>query len=276
MATASNLIGTIHPERSRWVQRLGRAGFAAKGVVYCLIGLFAAQAALGEGGHVGGAPEAVHSVGQQPFGQLLLILIGVGLLGYALWRLIDVAVDARGQGSSGVGLIKRFGDGVGALMNGGLAVIALELSSGKRRAPSGEPDTFVGRLLVQPFGEVLVAALGLSAVVVGVLQIRHGYKKAFMGELDVSRLSRGQQTFVERAGMIGLMARGVVFGVIGVFLIKAAIEHRPGSAVGVGGALRTIASQPWGLVLLLMVAIGLMAYGAFQIVTARYARLPAH
>jgi hypothetical protein len=275
MATrAPDFLSSAHPERSPWLQKLGRFGFAAKGVVYGLIGLFAAQAALGRGGQVGGGQETVRAVGQQPFGELLLVLIGVGLLGYALWRLIEAVLDTRHHGHSGRGLVKRLGYAGSGLMNGALAIVALQLAGGSSGRSSGEPDTFVGLLMQQPLGQGLVAAVGLGVIASGVFQIREGYTKRFMEEIDVSRLSAARRSWVVRSGMAGLIARGVVFAVIGFFLVKAALEHRPGSAVGVGGALQKIAAQPWGMVLLLIVAIGLVGYGLFHLLKAKYLRLP--
>jgi len=269
---APDFFPSAHPERSQWVQRLGRFGFAAKGVVYGLMGLFAAQAALGQGGQVGGGTDTVRTVGQQPFGKLLLILIGVGLLGYALWRLFEAALDTRHHGSSRQGLIKRLGYAGSAAVNGGLGVAALQLATGSGGRSSGEPDTFVGLLMQQPLGQVLIVAVGLGVIGSGVHQVHEGYTKHFMGEIDTSRLSMNARRWVVRSGMAGLIARGSLFVVIGSFLIRAALEHRPGAAVGVGGALQKIAAQPWGMVLLLIVAIGLMGYGLFQLIQAKYLR----
>ncbi len=257
------------------LQTLGRAGYAAKGVVYCLIGAFAVQAALGRGGQVGGPHEAVRTLGEQhQVGRPVLLAIGVGLLGYALWRVIEALIDPQGLGTSGKGLVQRMGNGIGALFNGALGVVALQLAGGRSPSSSGEPDTFVGHVMRWPHGEILIAAFGAVAVGVGVGQIVHGLKHGFLRELDLSQLSSKERKWITRSGTLGLVARGVVFGVIGIFLVKAALEHRPGSAVGIGGALRTIAAQPWGLVMLLAVAFGLVCYGAFQLMLARYARLP--
>ena len=271
---APDILHSTRPEQSPWIQKLARAGFAAKGVIYGLIGLFALKTAVGAGGQLGGTKDTVQAVGQGPFGKVLLVLIGAGLLCYALWRIVEAATDARNVGSSGKGLAKRIGYAGSGVVNGAVGVLALQMASGSRGSGGGGEQTYVSGLMAQPFGQVLVALVGIGALAFAVHQIKEGWKREFERKLETSRMSASTHTWATRAGMIGLIARGVIFGIVGVFLIKAALEHQPGEAVGIGGALHTVAAQPLGMILLLLVALGLMGYGVFQLVMAKYGRLP--
>lgn len=262
------------PENSGLLRKLARFGYLTKGALYAAIGVLAVLAALGEGGQVGGHGDVVRTAGHGPFGTVLLVVIGVGLLGYAAWRVVEAVLDVHADGRDGKGLAKRAGYLGSGLMNAAVGVLALDMVIGRGGAGGGgEPGTYVGKLMQEPAGAILLALVGVGFVIAGVQQLASGWTKKFTERLRMQELDYQKRRTVVRTGQVGLMARGVVFGIVGGFLVFAVVTHDPSEARGLGGTLQTIASQPFGTVLLLVVAAGLACYGLYQMVFAKYGRL---
>jgi hypothetical protein len=263
------------PHRSEMLRKLARFGYLAKGVVYALIGVLALLAAFGEGGQVGGGPEAVRTLAAQPFGMALCVAVGIGLLAYAGWRFAEAALDLRSEGTSSEGIAKRLGYAASGLMNGAVGVLALDIVIGSGSSGSGgdQTSTYVGKLMQSSAGSVVVALIGLGFVLFGLAQIAVGYKEKFVSKLHTQRMNETERKWTILVGKAGYIARGIVFPIIGIFLIQAVLQRDPSEATGLGGALRALAAQPFGQVMLVIVAFGLACYGAYQIVFAKYGRL---
>lgn len=259
------------PENNGWVRTLARFGFAAKGVVYVLIGALSLQAAFGGGGTAGGR-EAVGLLGEQPFGQALLFLVGTGLLGYALWREVLALKDPGHVGSDAKGTAKRVGWAVSGVISAGLALTAFQLALGQDTGGGGS-RTWVGKVMEQPFGGVLVGLAGLAVIGVAVQQFRKAMRSRFARDLSTQGMSPPERTWVFRMARVGLVSRGVVFSIIGAGLIKAALAHDPGESKGVREALSTVAGSPFGTALLVLVAAGLCAYGVYMFFCTKYSKL---
>ncbi|WP_437680094.1 DUF1206 domain-containing protein [Sorangium sp. So ce131] len=255
------------------MRTLARVGFAAKGLVYVLIGALSLQTALRGGGQTAGGREAVGVIGEQPFGQVLLFVVGIGLLGYALWREVLAIKDPGHVGHDAKGTAERVGWAVSGVVSAGLALTAFQLALGRDSGRGGGSETWVGTLMEQPFGGVLVGLAGAVVIGVAVAQIRKSMKCRFARDLDTERMSSPERTWVFRMARIGLISRGVVFGIIGSALIKAAIAHDPGQSKDVDDALATLATSPFGTVLLVLVAAGLCAYGVYMFFCTRYSKL---
>jgi Domain of Unknown Function (DUF1206) len=260
-----------------WLVPLGRAGFAANGVVYMLVGVLSAQAALGVGGETSDPERALVHIVQAPFGQIALAAVAIGLAGYAAWRLLQAFLDTDRKGTSPNGWAARIGYAVSGVIYLGLAGTAVGLLLGTADTDSANGDQAAqdrtALLLNQPFGRVLLAIVGLIVIGVGVAQIVTAWRTRFRDALDDGELDAQQRRWITWAGQLGYAARGVVLWLTGVFLIVAAVQGQPEEARGLGGALATLASQPSGPWLLGVVAIGLAAYGAFLLVQARYRRM---
>lgn len=256
-----------------WVERLARMGYAVKGVVYFLIGLLAMQAAFGWGGETTGAEGALKALERQPFGQIVLSLTAIGLFGYALWRLIQAWVDPDHRDSNSLKrIVQRAGYVISALTYGLLGWQAAQMVMGIVMQSSGENSAreWTAWLMSQPFGPWLVALVGLIVCGVGLFQIYYGMAAKFRKELKLHQMSRGETAWAMRSGRIGYSARGLIYLIIGNFLVWAAIQFNPNAAVDTEGALDKVAQQPFGAWLLALVALGLMAYAAFAFVQARY------
>lgn len=271
-AGAENTARQIAP----WIERLARVGYAAKGLVYVLIGGLAARAALGAGGRTtdsGGALTAIH---ESAFGTFTLVVVALGLLGYAAWRVIAAATDAEGKGNDAKGIANRVGGAFRGLLYVGLALQALRLvrgGSGSGSGGDGRAEDWTARLMAAPFGRWLVAAAALGIIAYAFYQLYRAYASKVRKHLDLGRLSAEAQRLVVAVGRFGIGARGVVFLVIGWFLLRAARQADASQASGMSEALRTLERQPNGKWLLALVGLGFVSYGLYEFVNARYRRI---
>jgi hypothetical protein len=256
-----------------WMERLARLGYATEGAVYALIGLLAAGAAFGTGGRATGQHGTFEVVAESPFGSVLLGLIAIGFLGYALWRSVQAIADPDKEGADVKALGKRVGYGVSAFVYAGLAFSAVGLILGTA-SDGRSPDDWTALLLSWPLGQLLAVSIGAAVIGVGLHELYQAYKAGFLEYLNLGEMGEKARKWIVRWGRLGIAARGIVFGVVGTFLIRAALEYDPQQARGLGGALQTLAQQPFGPWLLGAVAFGLIAYGLFMLGVARYRRIP--
>lgn len=263
-----------------WIEKLARFGFAAKGFVYFVVGLLALQAALGTGGKTTDTSGALGTIVHQPFGQALLALTTIGLLGYALWRMVQTLFDPEHQGepTTAKHIVQRLGYGFSAIAYLGLAFTAIGLILGSASNNGDSTADWTARLMAQPFGRWLVGLVGLGAIAVGLSYLYQAYKAKFQQHLNLLQMSPTERRWTKRLGQFGIGARGVVFAIIGIFLILAALRTNANEARGVGGALAALAAQPFGPWLLGTVALGFIAYSFYSLLEARYRQIqrPSH
>jgi hypothetical protein len=242
-------------------------------VVYVLTGILAVLTALGERSTTSGHVEAVQLLRGPEAGPVLLALVGAGLLGYALWRLVEAVLDPEGEGGGVVGVGWRIGGVASAVSHAALGLLALQWSLGWGSGSNEEASqrSRVAAALSEPWGAWAVAIVGIALIIAGLSHIREAVKADFRRKLRRDRMSAAAEAWVVGIGRFGLAARGVVFPIIGGFLIKAALQHDPSDSRGLGGALREIASQPFGTAMLLVVALGLVAYGIHALSLAVFA-----
>lgn len=258
----------------RWVEVLGRAGFAAKGIVYGLVGVLAVRVGLGAGGGAPGQKDALVRIGSAPLGSLLLIAIGVGLFGYAAYRAVQAIMNPERLGNDAKGIGERIACGASAVVHMGLGLSALRLVGGNS-GRGGEAATrgWTAKLMDQPFGPWLVALVGVAILIAAVSQFLRAYRASFMRKTKQEEMTPNTRRWLERLGRAGHAARGVVFTITGAFMLVAAYKVSPGEARGLGGALAMVARQPYGPWLLVIVALGLGAYGAYALALSRYRRI---
>jgi hypothetical protein len=265
--------GRAARKASPWIGRLARVGYVAYGVVYVLVGVLSVRAALGGGDRATGQEGALRQVLLAPLGKVLLGVIVVGLLAYAAWRLFQGFLDPEDEGRDAKGIVKRFDHVINGLFHAALAFSAGRLVLGSGGGGGGSPDDWTARLLAQPLGRWLAVIAGVVIVGAGLYQFYKAYKADFRDELKLGEMDARGETWAARSGRLGYAARGVVFIMIGVFLVQAALQTDSDEARGLGGALETLARQPFGPYILGVVALGLAAYGAFMFVVARYRRI---
>jgi hypothetical protein len=260
-----------------WVENLARCGYAAKGVVYVLIGMLALQAALGAGGKTTDTQGVLFTIAHQTFGRLILFLLGLGLGGYALWRLVMAGWDSENKGRDAKAVAQRIGYALSGLAYGGLAFTAFQLAWGVHRSGGGHSARYdwTARVLEHPLGGWLIALVGLIIIGVAFSALYKAYSAQFREHLKTGSMSRTETTWVTRAGRAGYAARGVVFLLVGWFFIRAALYTNAKETGGLDEALTTLARQPHGLWLLGIVAVGLIAYGLYGFCEAYYRRVDA-
>lgn len=252
-----------------WAERLFRIGLVAKAVLYATVGLLALGVAFDVGGRTTDTAGALQTLARQPFGRVLLVLLAVGLLGYAAWRTAQAVLDIDGEGDDAGGVAARIGAAGSALVHLGLMVLAVRLVADANAGGSSgrQEQQATAGVLDWPGGRWIVLAAAAIVIVVGAYNVHQGVTRGFM---DRMRVSGTRRRTVERVGVVGFVARGAVFGMAGVFLAKAAIEYDAEEAVGVDGALSRLADQPFGPVLLGVAAAGLIAYALTCLAWARY------
>jgi hypothetical protein len=262
--------GPVPHSRADKLEKLARAGYVTKGVVYAIVGVLAVQVAAGSGGKLEGSRGAIEAIARQPFGRALLVLTTIGLASYVVWRFIQAIWDVERKGSDARGIAKRLGYAASGVVYGALALMAGRVAFGQRAGAREPEQQWTARLMEQPAGPWLVALAGAIVLGIGVYQFYRVYELDFMKSYDLQRMSQSERRFAQRAGQWGLSARGVTFSLIGWFLIQAAIHHDPGEARGLGAALATLRAQPYGPWLLGLVALGLVAFGAYCFTNARF------
>jgi hypothetical protein len=255
---------------SKWIVRFGRLGYAAKGLVYIVVGVLATQAAIGSGGRTSDTRDALQTVGSAPFGMLALIIVAAGLLGYAAWRLISAATDAEDRGTDLSGLAIRAADAVRGLAYGSLGVWTLRYLMSRNASNSNQPRSVTRDLMGMPAGRWLVIAAGAGIIGYGFYQIYRAISGKFLKRLDLSSVSETMRSWIERFGKFGIAARAIVFGMIGVLVVRAGWTYDPSKAGGIKQSLDALSRQPRGGLILGLVAIGLVAFGLFQLATGRY------
>lgn len=265
---------------SRAVTILARLGYAVKGVVYVVIGFLAILLATGHGGGTtdqNGALQAIyHSPLGEDFGRVLMVVITVGLFGFALWSLIQALLDTEGKGRNAKGIIARTGYAGVALSYGLLGIVAYQIAttgSASTRNSTSTAQNWTGLLLKQPAGVLLVILVGCVVLGIAAYLFRRGYKATFSRYLNLATLDALARKGVITLGRLGNAALGVVFTIVGFFLVIAAVKHNPGDAKGLDAALSELLQQPFGPWLLAIVALGLLAYGGYSFAEARYRRV---
>ena len=259
--------------RSDWIERAGRVGLVAKAASYAIIGVLALQIPLGQGGAAADRQGVLHHIATESWGTVALIALAVGFAAYALWRFADAVFDRQNEGDDAKGLAKRAKSfGAGAVYASSAAA-AYALVRSTSSSSGGNESEETARVLDWPAGRWIVLAAAVAFVGDGIYNVYRGWTRKFRDRLDESRMHGSVRTWSMRSGIVGHIARGVVFAIIGVFLGKAAIEYDPDEAVGIDGALLKLVEQPYGKVLLGLVAAGLVAYAVYCLVEARYRRI---
>lgn len=261
-------------EVAPWIERLARLGFLAKAVLYVTIGALAALAALGEGGQAGpDSRGAMVALLRQPYGRALLGVIALGLFGYALWRIVEGITDPEGRGHGARGLALRARSLATAVLHGGLGYSALLLALGTGSGRGGGPQArhWTAQALATPGGITALYLVAAAFITYGAYQLVQAARSKLARQLALGRLSARARAWVVGTSRVGIAARGVVFGMVGVLLARATARRDPSEAGGIGDSLRelvTLGRWPFAAV-----AVGLIAYGVYQAINARYRRI---
>ena len=270
MSVATSLSSAVPGSPSAGIRALARFGFAAKGLVYLLMGILALLAATGQrGGQTADKKQAVQTLQDLPGGPVLLGFIAFGLLGYIIWRFTQALRDTENKGSDAKGIGRRIGYAGSGLLYGSLAWFAAQLAwSGNADGGNSSQQTLTAKVLSWPGGDWIIILVGLAIIGGGIYQIIRAYSGSFHKHVNTSDLPANQQNIVYRTGQIGYTARGIVMAIIGYFFVQAGRKSSANATGSTDEAFDLLATMGPGV--LGVVALGLMAYGLYMLVQARY------
>jgi Domain of Unknown Function (DUF1206) len=249
---------------------LARAGLAARGVIYILIGWIAILIAFRHSGHQANQEGALQLLAGTPFGLVSLWLLAIGFAGYALWRLSEAAFGVAGEGNGAGPRLKSLGR---AVVYAFLAYLTFKVIAGHAGNETRKQQDLTASILHHPGGQWLVGLAGLIVVIVGIALIVQGLRRAFLKYLMTSRMSPGVRQAVTRLGQIGVTCRGAVFALTGALIVDAAVTFKPAKSGGLDKALLTLRQQPFGEFLLLIAAAGLLIFGVYGLAEARWRKV---
>ncbi|MHB8469079.1 MAG: DUF1206 domain-containing protein [Gaiellaceae bacterium] len=262
--------GSEQALRSRGFEWFARSGFVARGAIYGIVGILAVKLALGDGGKTVNQQGAMETIAHQPFGKLLLILTAIGLAGYALWRFARAALGHGPEDRDSA--LERVAALASGIAYAALCVVAVEILLGSSGG-SGNAKRTAGGVLAWPGGRWLVGGAGVVLVGVGLYQGYRGVTTDFLDDSKTGQMSAAVKRWITGIGIFGHLARMVVFGLVGVFLVRAAVNYDAHQAVGLDGALATLAHASYGPLLLGIVATGLVAFALYSLSDARYRKI---
>jgi hypothetical protein len=265
-----DILPKIDAPKEKWADRFFRYGLIAKGVVYCLIGLITLFAAAGLSRHEAGKTDVLKFIYEQPFGTLLLVLIALGLFGYSMLRFFQAFKDIDGEGNGTHGIFARVGYAISGFVYLALAIYASKMIWAGRQGGGDSNQFILGRILTYPWGPWIIGLAGLIIIGNGIYQIYRAISGSFMKKIRLIRSNI--ETTVRRAGVTGYCSRGVVLIVAGYLVVHAAYTSNAREAKGTEGAFRFI-ENTFGTVLMAIVALGLVGYGIFMFVKAKYQRI---
>ena len=257
-------------EEGSWPQWMARAGLVTRGVLHGVVGLLALRLAAGDESGRADHKGALAAVVRQPLGRVLVLALAAGLLAYAGWRLLEAVLDPERKGA-----LKRVGYLARGLLYVGLfwTAVTLALPGGQGREGGRDQQDLTADVLGWPFGPALVVGAGLAVVAMGAWNLWQGLTKGFAKHLKAYEMTGSQRRWTCRIALVGHLARAVALGVAGGFLVRAGIRHDASTGVGLDASLRELLDAPYGPWLLALVAGGLIAFGAFQLVLARFRRV---
>jgi hypothetical protein len=259
--------------RSKPLKGLARAGFVARGVMYVLIGWIALMIAFGNAPASADNRGALEIVGSTTVGRFALWLLAIGFAGLALWRLTEAAFGGPEASEHKVGerLLVLFKACVYTFLS--YSTFRFALGSGAPKSSNSQSADLTATLLKYPGGQIAVVIVGLVLIGAGGYLIWQAWQRAFLKTLQTGQMTTRQRQLANWLGLIGGIARGLVFAGVGVFFIVAGAEHNPGKAKGIDATLRSFAHTPLGPLLLVLVAIGLVIFGCYSFVEARWRRI---
>ena len=262
----------IRRDSERWIEVVGRIGLATQGVLYGVVGLLALQVAAGRNDQAD-QRGAIEAVADQRFGRFLLLILTIGLALHCCWRLVLAARGGPGEDDTKA-VAKRIGELGRGLIYGSFTLVAAKIlvDAGGSSGGGGGGQTqkeAVGTVLDWPGGEVIVITVGVAVIGTGLWHASKLFTRSFLDDLDLSGRSEGSRKVITALGSLGFLARGLVFCMVGWFLVESALDDNPNHTGGLDAALRRLAESDHGPTLLRLVAVGLILFGIYRLVDAR-------
>ena len=281
-----NPVGQLARQHPGFV-KMGRAGWLAKGIVYLFAGVLAlmvaskasgwSDASSDTGNQEASPTGALKTIAHATGGPLLMWLLAIGMLIYAAWRLVSAAMSG---GTDAEAWAKRIGFVVSAIIYTTFAITAISLASSSPSADAGangnsKVTSITAKIMEHSGGRWLIGIVGLIVIGAALYRVKKGVQQDVNDELDLSGMSAERLRWTERFGRIGEIGRGVGIGLVGFFLLRAAMTYDANEATGLDGALRRLAENSWGVLVIVLVGLGFAAYGLFCTTTFTHRRLEA-
>ncbi|MFL5944014.1 MAG: DUF1206 domain-containing protein [Gaiellaceae bacterium] len=252
------------------MEKIARFGLLAQGVSFGLVAVLAIKLALGDGGKATDRQGALRAIAQDGIGRLIVIALAIGFGCYALWRLFEAVFGRKLESSKDESPWKRVGALGKAAIYGSLCAAAVSVVVGEGGGSGDEEKEATAGILGWPAGKWIVMGIAAGIGAAALWNLYRGISQRFLKQLKTGEMSSTVRRWATRVGVVGLIARGVVFGLIAWFFFDAAEDYNANKAEGLDGALRKLAGQDYGTWLLSIVAVGLLAYGVFCVIQARY------
>jgi hypothetical protein len=264
---------TIAPARraknSRVIHFIARIGFAASGLIHILIGYIAIRVATGAGGNEADQSGALAQLASTPGGIFVLWVVVVGLAALGLWLIVNAFVNPGTSGRKRAAhFLTNFAKGIVYLV---LAFTAYGFTQGGSTSSTSSTSSASRGLLAHPGGAVVVGLIGVGVFAVGIYLLVKGLRRSFKKDLSLPAGAAGRATIA--LGIAGYVAKAVALGAVGVLFVIAALSGNAAQANGLDQGLKSLAALPYGVVILVAVGIGFIAYGLYSFVRARYAKL---
>jgi hypothetical protein len=256
------------------LELLERVGYVVRGILYAVMGSLALGLALGIGGKATDQSGSLATLAGGPLGKGMLLAFAVGLGGYSLWGFVRAIFDPLHRGDDPPGIAERLGFVWSGIAYAGLAVFALEMFAGAA-SPGSQDSTraTIAKFFAYPAGHWAVVAIGLLSIGVGLWQFIEAKTARFKKDLKLEQMTAAEEKFVVGLGRLGMVSRGVTFTLVGWFILQAGLHRDPSRVQGFSGAFTYLLSQPYGHLLLGIVAAGFVALGLHSFAAARWIRL---
>jgi fumarate reductase subunit D len=256
------------------LELLERLGYMVRGALYAVMGLLALKIVFSvAGGQTTDLTGSLVALIQNPYGKLVLIVAAIGLAAYSLWGFTRAIYDPLHRGSDASGYMARLGFVTSALSYGAIVIFAIELLAGSGATTNDGTQKTIASVLTHPAGGALTILIGLVVIGVALGQFLESYRATFARDLKGAEMSATTRDIAVKLGRFGMFARGVIFLVIGWFVVQAGIHHDPAQTQGFSGAFVFLLAQPFGRILLGIVALGLVGLGLHSFACARWIRL---
>jgi len=259
-----------------WLERLARLGYGVRGVLYGVMGVLALELAFGVGATPGDQRKSLYLLAGNPLGGVFLLVVVIALAAYSLWGFVRAIYDPLGRGKDPPGIISRLGFAWSGLNYAALTVFAIEFLVGATKGDGSDTlQKAVAAVMSQPAGQFITIVAGGIAVVGGLGQFADAYQAGFRKDLKRNQMNRAERITADALGRFGMVARGVVFTMLGYFVLQAGLHHDPSRAGSMGDAFLVIAKAPLGHLSLALVALGFVALGMHSFANARWVRMPS-
>lgn len=255
------------------LETLARLGYASKAVIYGVVGLLAILTAVNRGGRITDTSGALRVVLRQPFGRMALIVLAIGLCGYAAWRLMDAVMDPDRDGTDAKGIIVRIGNAIRGCIYGALGIEAFRLLRGLGGSKGDEAEIWTARILDFPLGGVAIGLVGAIVAIYGLTEVVGSLRGKEDRKVDMSAIGSNLHTPLRIISRFGIGIRGGLIVTLGIFLVRAAVNRDPNEAAGSRESMLRLGGLVDGRWFLLLIAAGVLAYAVDQALHARCRRI---